>query len=126
MKHQGTSHPRRPLVFRIPALLLALFVACPPLAAAEPQTVAEKSGYQSTSRYADVMNFCGELAKRSPLVRVETFGTSHEGRALPLLVIADPPVTSPEDAAKSGKLVVLAFANIHAGEVDGKEALLAL
>src|SRR5262249_42546069 len=32
----------------------------------------------------------------------------------------------PEEAAKSGKLVVFAFGNIHAGEVDGKEALLAL
>jgi dipeptidyl aminopeptidase/acylaminoacyl peptidase len=116
-------------VSRITALFLAILISwasCPPLAAAEPQTIAEKSGYQSTSRYADVVDFCGELAKRSPLVRVETFGTSHEGRPLPLMVIADPPVASADEAAKSGKLVVLAFANIHAGEVDGKEALLAL
>jgi dipeptidyl aminopeptidase/acylaminoacyl peptidase len=113
-------------VSRITALVVALLISCPPLAAAEPQTVAEKSGYQSTSRYADVVAFCGELAKRSPLVRVETFGTSLEGRPLPLMAIADPPVASAEEAANSGKLVVLAFANIHAGEVDGKEALLAL
>jgi dipeptidyl aminopeptidase/acylaminoacyl peptidase len=113
-------------VSRLTAVFLALLFACPPLAAAEPRTVAETSGYQSTSRYADVVDFCAGLAKRSPLVRVETFGTSHEGRPLPLVVVADPPVTSAEEAAKSGKLVVLAFANIHAGEVDGKEALLAL
>lgn len=111
---------------RVFAPLFALFVSCMPLAAAEPRTVAEKTDYQSTSRHADVVDFCGELAKRSPLVRVSTFGTSHEGRSLPLVTIADPPVASPEEAAKSGKLVVLAFANIHAGEVDGKEALLAL
>ena len=36
------------------------------------------------------------------------------------------PVATPEEAKQSGKLVVLAFANIHAGEVDGKEALLAI
>src|SRR5439155_16560101 len=82
--------------------------------------------YQATSRHADVVAFCDELAKRSPLVKVSTFGTSHEGRKLPLVVVADPPVSTPEEAAKSGKLIVLAFANIHAGEVDGKEALLAL
>src|SRR5262249_31788763 len=73
-----------------------------------------------------VVAFCDALATRSPLVHQETFGTTVEGRKLPLLVIADPPVASPQEAADSGKLVVLAFANIHAGEVDGKEALLAL
>jgi dipeptidyl aminopeptidase/acylaminoacyl peptidase len=98
-----------------------------PLASAEPlQTVAEQTDYKATSRYADVLAFCEAIAKRGPVAQLSDFGTSHEGRKLPLLVIADPPVSSPEAAAKSGKLVVLAFANIHAGEVDGKEALLAL
>src|SRR5438105_965451 len=49
---------------------------------------------------------------------------SGEGRSMPMLVLSDPPVQKPEDAAK--KLVVLLFANIHAGEVDGKEAVLML
>jgi len=97
------------------------------VATAQPlQTVAEKTDYKSTSLFADVTAFCDEVAKRSPLVKLSTFGTSQEGRKLPLLVIADPPVATPEEAKKSGKLVVLAFANIHAGEVDGKEALMAL
>jgi dipeptidyl aminopeptidase/acylaminoacyl peptidase/murein tripeptide amidase MpaA len=91
-----------------------------------PVTVAEKSNYQATSRYADVMEFCEKLVKQSPLVRLHDMGKSSEGRRLPLLVIADPPVERPEDAAKTGKLVVLAIGNIHAGEVDGKEALLML
>jgi dipeptidyl aminopeptidase/acylaminoacyl peptidase len=103
-----------------------LLFGCFAATAAEPLlTVAEQSEFKSTSRYADVTSFCDQLAKR-PNVRLSTFGTSHEGRTLPLLTIAEPPVSSPEEAAKSGKLVVLAFANIHAGEVDGKEALLAL
>lgn len=90
-----------------------------------PRTVAETSDYKATSRYADVVTFCDALAARSPRVKVSTFGTSAEGRKLPLLVLADPPVSSPADTPKD-RLVVLAFANIHAGEVDGKEALLAL
>jgi dipeptidyl aminopeptidase/acylaminoacyl peptidase len=112
----------------VPRLLACLFALLLPgvAAAQEPKTVAEASGYTSTSRYADVTAFCDILAKRSPLVRVDTFGTSHEGRKLPLLVIADPPVSTAAKAKESGKLVVLAVANIHAGEVDGKEALLAL
>ena len=46
----------------------------PPLAsAAEPlRTTAEKSDYQATSRYADVVAFCDELAKRSPTVKSTT------------------------------------------------------
>jgi dipeptidyl-peptidase 4 len=90
------------------------------------QTVAEKTDYQATSRHADVVAFGEELAKKSPLVRVSSIGKSGEGRDLPLLIIADPPVSTPEEAVKANKLVVLTFANIHAGEVDGKEAVLML
>ena len=97
------------------------------LATAQPlQTVAEKSEYKATSRYADVVEFCEAIAKRGPIAKLEYFGTSHEGRKLPLLVISDPPVATAQEAKEAGKLVVMAFANIHAGEVDGKEALLAL
>ncbi|MCE9564403.1 MAG: DPP IV N-terminal domain-containing protein, partial [Planctomycetes bacterium] len=112
-------------MFRIVALFaLALFA---PFAHAQPlQTVAEKSEYKATSKYADVVAFCEAIAKRGPTARLEYFGTSHDGRKLPLLVVSDPPVSNAEEAKKSDKLVVMAFANIHAGEVDGKEALLAL
>ncbi len=90
------------------------------------QTVAESTGYKATSKHADVIAFCEAVAKRGPMAHLDYFGTTHEGRKLPLLVIADPPVHTALEAKRSGKLVVLAFANIHAGEVDGKEALLEL
>src|SRR5262249_37292135 len=89
-------------------------------------TVAEKSNFTATSRHADVLDFCAKLAKLSPRVVCTDMGTSHEGRKLPLLIVADPPVHTPQEAAKGGKLVVFAKANIHAGEVDGKEGLLML
>lgn len=92
-------------------------------AEAEPRTAAEESGYQATSRLADVERFVSALAERSPRVHRTTLGRSHEGRDLPLLIIADPPVTTPAEAARSSKLIVFLFANIHAGEVSGKEAL---
>ncbi|MBX9582053.1 MAG: DPP IV N-terminal domain-containing protein [Gemmataceae bacterium] len=119
--------PRGPLAAAV-LLVLVSGGLRPPFAHAQQPlpTVAEQSGYTKTSRYAEVVAFCDELAKRSPAVQVSTFGTSHEGRKLPLLTVADPPVKDAAEAEKAGKLVVLVFANIHAGEVDGKDAILAL
>ena len=88
-------------------------------------TVAESSDYKSTSSYEEVMSFCRELDRRSERVQLISFGTSFEGRELPLLVVADPPVTSADQLNRS-KLTVLLMANIHAGEVCGKEAGLML
>src|SRR5581483_7086788 len=92
----------------------------------EPLTVAEKSNYQATSRHEDVLAFCQNLAKASPLVRLGELGVSQEGRKLPIVILAEPPVATPEEAQRSGKLIVFALGNIHAGEVDGKEGLLML
>jgi dipeptidyl aminopeptidase/acylaminoacyl peptidase len=109
------------------ALLLAVVFFLPPIAHAEfPRTIAEKTDYKATSLHADVMEFCQQLAKESKLVRLGELGASHEGKKLPLVIVADPPVSTAEEAKNSGKLIVFAMANIHAGEVDGKEALLML
>src|SRR5262245_51603420 len=81
-------------------------------------TVAEKTDYRGTSTYREVMDFCESLARMSPLVHLTDMGSSTEGRKLPLLILADPPISSPEEAAKSGKLIVMAQGDIHAGEVD--------
>ena len=89
-------------------------------------TVAEKSNYTATSTHAEMVDFLEKLAKLSPLVRLGELGVTTEGRKLPLLILADPPIANAEEAAKSGKLVVFAMGNIHAGEVDGKEGLLIL
>jgi hypothetical protein len=69
-----------------------------------------------------VVEFIGEIQKMSPDVRVETFATTNEGRALPLVILSKPAVSSPVEAAASGKPIVFVMANIHAGEVEGKEA----
>ena len=91
-----------------------------------PRTRAEASDYAETSRYDEVNAFIAALQRVSPLLRVEAFGRSHAGRDLPLMILADPPVSSPGEARSSGKPVVFIMANIHAGEVEGKEAALHL
>lgn len=89
-------------------------------------TVAEKSGFESTSRYVDVQNFIRELTLKSKNIRVETIARSIDGRDVPLLVIANPLPKSPADLADDKRIVVYIQANIHAGEVEGKEATLML
>ena len=98
-----------------------------PLSAAEkPQTVAESSDYKSTSTYKDVMDFIHILQKQDPRIRVETICQSTEGRKVPLLVIGDPVPASPLDLKNDERAVIYFQANIHAGEVEGKEAVLML
>ncbi len=84
---------------------------------------AELTNYEETSRYDDVLRFFNQLQQRRPLVRLETFGQTGEGRALPLVILSDPPLTQPREAMESGKPIVFVMANIHAGEVEGKEAV---
>ncbi len=96
------------------------------VASVQPLTVAERSDYQATARYDEVVHFIEQIAADSPVIRVGEMGKTVEGRAIPLIILADPPVSTPAEAADGGKMVVLAFGNIHAGEVCGKEALLML
>lgn len=90
-------------------------------------TVAEKTEYRATALHADVVSLLDNLAASSPLARRVSMGTTTEGRDIPMLILADPPVSTAaearEQARKHDKLIVLAIGNIHAGEVDGKEAL---
>jgi hypothetical protein len=86
------------------------------------QTRPERSNFEETSRLEDVNAFLKALAAASPLVRVQTFGTTEEGRPMPLVTLSNPAVTSPA-ALPAGRPVVFLLANIHGGEVEGKEAV---
>ena len=87
---------------------------------------AELTDYEETTRYEEVLNFISELQKRSSLIRLESFGKSEEGRSLPLMILSDSGISNPREARGSGKPIVFIMANIHAGEVEGKEAMLHL
>ena len=120
----------RPLLLTALALLLAA-----PLAGQErPQvqippdhyTKAELTAFRATPSYEETLAFLRRLEKTSPYLSVSFYGTSAEGRPMPLLVASKDKVFTPEAAAKAGKPVVLVLNGIHPGEPDGKDACLIL
>jgi len=127
MRHR--SEKMKKSYFLSVILFCAVFLAQGQLFAGpqeKPLTKAESSDYNATSRYADVMDFIRVLQQGSLRLRVETMGVSAEGRDIPLLVIGDPVPSVPQDLVYDDRLVVYIQANIHAGEVEGKEAALML
>jgi hypothetical protein len=91
-----------------------------------PRTRAERTSYTETSTYADVIAFVDSLERTHlPFVR-QQLGKTTEGRVLPLLILSRPLVHTPEEARALHRPIVYVQANIHAGEVEGKEALQAL
>jgi hypothetical protein len=90
------------------------------------QTTAEKTDYRKTSTYDEAVAFSKRLDAASPLIVYQTYGKSGEGRDMPLLIAASGGAFTPEMARRQGKAVILIQAGIHAGEIDGKDAGLAL
>lgn len=92
-----------------------------------PRTRAESTNFRETSLHADVMTFLAALRSRGDRRFVLTsFGASPEGRDLPLVVLSKDGVRTPAEAHATGRPIVLVINGIHAGEVEGKEASLAL
>ena len=104
-----------------PVTLLLTALLATPLAA--QQTTPERTGNRETSSHADVLAFLDSLERAGAGIRVRTLGQSPEGRRLPLVIAARPMVESPGEAHRTGKPIVYVQGNIHAGEVEGKEAL---
>jgi hypothetical protein len=88
----------------------------------------ELSDWRETSTSAEVVAHLEQAAALHPRLHYTTFGTSREGRPLPLLVVGPESVAAatPAAARAAGTLRVYVKGNIHAGEVAGKEALLRL
>lgn len=112
-----------------PTILLALAATATPAAAtsgetARPVTPFEASGGRRTPRYEETVVWLRDLASSSPLLDYGTFGTSPEGRALPVVVADLRGRFTPAALADRGPghVVALVQACIHAGESCGKDA----
>jgi hypothetical protein len=113
-----------------PAAAQAVAPAKPPAVQARPATAAkwlltrpEATNYAETSSYEDVIAYMKAMAAASPQIHMTTYGYTFEGRPLPLAVIGAPAATA-DAVLATKKTRIYIQGNIHAGEVEGKEALL--
>lgn len=96
------------------------------LTRARPLTHAERTKFAETSRYADVVQFIDSVRVLGGDIYVGSIGKTTEGRDIPFVIASRPLVTTPKAAKELRRPIVYVQANIHAGEVEGKEALQAL
>ncbi|MEO8547501.1 MAG: M14 family metallopeptidase [Sphingomicrobium sp.] len=81
-------------------------------------TPAEARIFDETPSYAQTRAYIDRLVAASPLLHLEVFGRTPQGRELYAVRAAKP--------GRSPKPVLLAQAGIHSGEIDGKDAGLML
>ena len=121
-----------PRLLGLTLLLVIAATVAPPAQSSRPtslaplQTRAERTNFTETSRYDDVKTFLETVDASSNLVHVSTFGYTFEGRPLLLAVVGRLTDARPATVLAANRLRVYLQANIHAGEVEGKEAVLAL
>lgn len=102
-------------------IMIAILAGCS--TGERPQIKPEKTDYQQTSLYKDVMEVAHYVDQNYDHANLQFFGTSPQGKKLPLLIFSNRNVKTPEEARKLGRPVVLFLGDIHSGEVEGKEAL---
>jgi len=106
---------------RSPAwLILPAAVLATPLAA--QTTRPERTAFAETSSHEDVLAFLDSLQARGAGLRIWSLTRSPEGREVPVVLAARPMVSGADAAHRTGKPIIYIQANIHAGEVEGKEA----
>jgi Zinc carboxypeptidase len=103
--------------------LFALLIASPILGAEPPQlphiggAPVERNGFSHLTSYDSLQSFLREIS-RSSVTRLETIGTTREGRSVSAVRVAPT-----EQSHGTEKLRVLLFAQQHGDEPSGKEAL---
>jgi hypothetical protein len=111
------------------ALLGAATFAAHANGAAKPDwtTPAEAAHFRTTPSYAETVAYLQRLQHAAPVViRVETFGTTPEGRPMTVVIASGDGTFDPAAARAAHKAVVLVQAGIHPGEIEGKDAGLML
>jgi len=112
---------------RTSAILVALVLLAPTvgLRAQElPRTWQEEHDFRAgPTPFGPLMKFWYDLDAASDLVSMQPLTRTLLDRQTALVVIADEPITTPQDALRSGKTIVLIGPSVHGGEVSPKEAL---
>jgi len=89
-----------------------------------PRTWQEMNNFRAgPTPFEPLMQFWYELDAASELVSMQPLTRTLLDREFDLITIADPPITNPRDALRSGKTIVLLAPSVHGGEVSPKEAI---
>jgi len=91
-----------------------------------PLTRAERTNFTETSRYDDVVAFIDSLKTLGAKIVTGSIAKTVEGRELPYVIASRPLISTPAEARRLNRPVAYIQANIHAGEVEGKEAMQSL
>jgi hypothetical protein len=118
--------PRASIIERVLSIGIVLIFDVTAALAADFTTPAERAQYQRTATYDETVDYFQRLEKASGWVKLTQFGTSPQGRALNLVIVSSDKAFTPEKARKTGKVILLVQNSIHAGEVDGTDASMAL
>lgn len=78
-------------------------------------TPIEQSDFKKTPNYQQTIAWLEKISAQSPIIQLSYFGTSAQGRALPLVHVSS-------DFNANNRPKLLAQAGIHSGEIDGKDA----
>jgi murein tripeptide amidase MpaA len=94
---------------------------------ADWRTPTEICEYRCTPRYDETMAYIRRVATAAPkLVKIEPWGKTGEGRELVGVIVSKDGVFDPAAIHKADRPVVYIQNGIHAGEIEGKDASLAL
>jgi len=89
-------------------------------------TPSERTGLTDTPGYDETIAWLKRLVVAAPLLSLQEFGHTAQGRVLYLVIASKEKAVTPEALRATRKPTVLAQAGIHAGEIDGKDAGLML
>jgi hypothetical protein len=92
----------------------------------ELQTVPERTGFTRTTSSLQLLELISSLKQKSENVNVVNMFISPLRKSAPAIVLANPRITSAQQARASGKPVIFLFGNIHPPEPEAAEALMML
>ena len=89
-------------------------------------TTGEKTQWHETGTYGETVALMRRMERMSPMVKMEQFGVTAQGRAMYVLIVSSDRAFTPAAAAKTQKAVILIQSGIHSGEIEGKDTALML
>jgi dipeptidyl-peptidase 4 len=89
----------------------------------QPRTWQEEQNFRSgPTPFEPLMKFWYDLERMSPLVSIRPLTRTLLDREFTLVTISKDPISTPQDAIRSGKTIVLIANSVHGNETAGKEA----